>query len=423
MDITPIFVILKSRKRRRLQRFCLSLNVIPKNILLREWPKDEAGVHDLVRILESYNDDVQQAADSCFSDIEDGLKHNDIHCISCTSNLKSVIGLTKNEFLRLFERVRLKLKELFPHSPDTVPPGVRSNFLSRRMRLFMTLYRLKQGCSFRHMEVVLGWAKSTIEESVKLVLILLEHDLKGFHVGFLRRHGPFWQYREIQKWRQRHVADANLQSFADRILFVNDKAVRRRQDVMLPQLSPSFQYGSLGAVDGTFCPRPDLGRKTLLNNGIDVNNDPMYTDYKKVTAYKLVAIISHGPKKYILGVGIGNATVADGTLYSDMCESLIDDLVGEAILLGDHAFHTCWRVLCPYSAIEVTMGDKPILEAFNHSHSSDRMCSEHGMRILKEWGCIRGRTDIRLFADETLFKQAVHVCWGLHNWVLDGCPT
>ena len=42
------------------------------------------------------------------------------------------------------------------------------------------------------------------------------------------------------------------------------------------------------------------------------------------------------------------------------------------------------------------------------------MCSEHGIRFLKKWGIIRGRTDIRLFEDEEQeFFSSLRVVWVL----------
>jgi hypothetical protein len=61
------------------------------------------------------------------------------------------------------------------------------------------------------------------------------------------------------------------------------------------------------------------------------------------------------------------------------------------------------------------------MEKFNHSHSSDRMCSEHGNRSLKIWGVIRGRSDCRLFEDESLFTLTVYAVWSLTNYKLLNC--
>ena len=103
-------------------------------------------------------------------------------------------------------------------------------------------------------------------------------------------------------------------------------------------------------------------------------------------------------------------------------DDISSDLIAEAGLLGDHAFHNSYRVIPPYSQSQIQVGDHLLLGNFNHSHSSDRMCSEHGIRFLKKWGIIRGRTDIRLFEDEEIFRQSYRAVWALHNYQVEGCP-
>ena len=76
-------------------------------------------------------------------------------------------------------------------------------------------------------------------------------------------------------------------------------------------------------------------------------------------------------------------------------------------------------MIIPYSADELSKAgpiDAPILQQFNHVHSGDRMCSEHGVGFLKNWGIVRGRNDIILFEDQDLFYSSVKVCWALHNY-------
>jgi hypothetical protein len=96
-------------------------------------------------------------------------------------------------------------------------------------------------------------------------------------------------------------------------------------------------------------------------------------------------------------------------------------LLKKAIGLGDHAFHGCFRVIVPYSQLQMIGADSVSMPTFNHSHSSDRMCSEHGVMFMKLWGVIRGRSEMRFFENEDMYYDAVHVCWALHNYkYLDG---
>jgi hypothetical protein len=152
----------------------------------------------------------------------------------------------------------------------------------------------------------------------------------------------------------------------------------------------------------------------------------LYSNYKKATAYHLVAITSLGiidGKKYILDINVGNAS-SDGSIFAVMAERLHNQklLSMYAFFLADHAFQSSWRSLCPYTSTELDIGDFNELSKFNKSHSSDRMASEHGNRYLKMWGLIRGRTDNRLFHDEAYFIEAVECVWALHNYLLDDCP-
>jgi hypothetical protein len=89
---------------------------------------------------------------------------------------------------------------------------------------------------------------------------------------------------------------------------------------------------------------------------------------------------------------------------------------------GDHAFHTCRRMICPYSANNVLSGRAQIKTAFNHSLSADRMTSEHGVMYMKQWGIFRGRGDIRLFENEENYINSMHCVWSLHNYMMLGCP-
>jgi len=55
----------------------------------------------------------------------------------------------------------------------------------------------------------------------------------------------------------------------------------------------------------------------------------------------------------------------------------------------------------------------------NLAHSADRVCSEHGNLSLKQWGVMRGRSDIDLFQSDPKFISAMKVCWGLSNFLIE----
>ncbi len=84
------------------------------------------------------------------------------------------------------------------------------------------------------------------------------------------------------------------------------------------------------------------------------------------------------------------------------------------------AFHGQRGVICPYTTHEMLMAsntEKIIYQNFNHYHSGERMCSEHGALYMKSWGVVRGRNDITLFDNQELYYTSVKVCWALHNYV------
>ena len=93
----------------------------------------------------------------------------------------------------------------------------------------------------------------------------------------------------------------------------------------------------------------------------------------------------------------------------------------KAITCGDHAFHGCFGVVVPYSHSHIEAGDGASKRNFNYNHSSDRMCSEHGVMFMKLWGVVRGRSDVRLYENDEIYYAAVRSCWALHNFkYLDG---
>jgi hypothetical protein len=71
----------------------------------------------------------------------------------------------------------------------------------------------------------------------------------------------------------------------------------------------------------------------------------------------------------------------------------------------------------------MNLGGAAIKAAFNYSHSSDRMTSEHGVMYMKQWGIFRGRADIRLFENDENYMNSMHCVWSLHNFVMLGCPS
>ncbi len=132
------------------------------------------------------------------------LKHHSIHCISFRSCMPTIIGMGMEQFSRLFISLRVLLRTAFPRCPETLDIGEVHPFCERRFKLFLCLFRLKQGSTFQQMEVLLGWSASVLQEWFDLVLQILHLQLYNFHEGFLAYKGEQWQYRECLKWRYKH---------------------------------------------------------------------------------------------------------------------------------------------------------------------------------------------------------------------------
>jgi hypothetical protein len=272
------------------------------------------------------------------------------------------------------------------------------------------------------MEGLFGWSKSAIQRWFVKLAWNLSAAMKIYNHDFLTWKGELWQRAVATEWAQQKLNDDSIQLYLNRI---------RAQNAQSAEGIDSIDYnciGSLGAADGTISVSPRITEKVLASQGEDPSTDRMYCEYKKTHGWKLIAFISHkaGPtgKKYILKVKSAVGSCFDGTLYSSMIQLVISQLILGVFFLCDHAFHRQLLALCPYTTAEINASiiDAPELSRFNHNHSSSRMCSEHGMRYLKSWGIIRGRSDHWLFSTNELFEVVLDSVWALHNYQADGCP-
>jgi len=124
--------------------------------------------------------------------------------------------------------------------------------------------------------------------------------------------------------------------------------------------------------------------------------------------------------KIILSVGVHEGSKADSTAYGDQYDKIKDHKVRGTFWLGDHAYLSDFDVLPPYTKHEemkASMNQRQGMKLYAKSHSSERVCSEHGNGKLKQWAIIRGRSDISLFSSGERFTSVVNVCWGLTNFL------
>lgn len=137
------------------------MNEIPESILKNAF-HDETEVIDFISFTDEYAKSSFHVARQFIDDLEFGHKHLDIHCISFSSSIKSLIGYSLEEFGNLIERNKDNLQRCWLHCPMILLPGESRDYCSIRFKVFLTLFRLKQGCSFRHMESIFGWSKSIL---------------------------------------------------------------------------------------------------------------------------------------------------------------------------------------------------------------------------------------------------------------------
>ena len=361
-------------------------------------------------------------------DINRGLKHNELHFMSMTSSLNMVCGLTLDEFGRLFKSCEKMLEDCFPKCLNTMADADDThNYGSRRLKLFITMYRLKLANSFREMEVIFGWNHSVLDNWFNSVLDILHKRLYNFHQGFLKYKGEHWQYNELIAWRNKHSIIGTYDGFKKKIKISNDKQLLNHFPA---PINLESSLGSLFGVDGTYSLRARVTPQQLLLWGDTIETDRMYSEYKKCHAYKLIVCMSHGIappyKKFILALTHGCARPSDAGVYHTMVPKLNAELVRGAFGLGDAAFHGARHVCTPYTSHEINEVGRfngNARSEFNTTHSTDRMCSEHAMRALKIWGAVRGRGDAVLFKKDETVKKVFEVVWGLHNYIQEGCPV
>jgi DDE superfamily endonuclease len=375
-----------------------------------------------------YNEEqLQQATNFVAAVPPRSLGHSDIDCITSENAYPSLCGFTFQEFDRLFHSLRRPLEHLFPRSPSYLPVSRNHShqFSSRRMKLFLFLFRCKLGASFKQMEGIFGWSSAAICRWFEAMIFTIPVAMQRYNKDFLRFKGQNWQRKAATEWSQQRLAENSFHLYLDRI-----RSQNARHGVATNEVNTIDEniIGSLGAADGTISVCPQISQTVLVSQGEEPGSDRMYCQYKKTHGWKLLAFISHakGPtgKKYILKVKSSVGSTFDGTLYAAMIPDIMEDLIPGIFFLGDHAFHRQLLALCPYTATEcaASIMEGPGMNRYNQNHSSSRMCSEHGMRYLKSWGIIRGRSDHWLFSTSEMFESALDTVWALHNYQADGCP-
>lgn len=134
------------------------------------------------------------------------------------------------------------------------------------------MFRLKQGCSFRHLELLFGWSSSSIAEWYYNITDIIDVHMKMYHLDFMQNNFDV-QTRESTLFKLRHLEKNDWLSFVDRIKQLNADARRNGYPNMFPVNNAGellFQ-GSIGATDCSYSLRPNIERSVLLTNNEDCN--------------------------------------------------------------------------------------------------------------------------------------------------------
>ena len=248
-----ILLLDRAKKRKICQQYLKEnlkfLDVIPKEILKNSFESTQ-HFKSFVLQTEKYAEASFSVARQFIDDISPNTRrHHDIHCISFTESIRGLIGYSLEEFANLLDFLKPHLEKAYPNCEFILPPGEVRNYCSIRMKLFLTMFRLKQACPFRVMEKVFGWGRASISDWFQTVANVIFANMSEFHVGFLSWMGKRWQERELLAWRICHLAKNDLPSFSERIKEQNEAAVAKGHqtifDVYENSGLPKFS-GSLG---------------------------------------------------------------------------------------------------------------------------------------------------------------------------------
>ncbi len=369
---------------------------LPTILILPDLEENIALFVQYAELLTEFGLRIELYGKQCVADLRPGLKHHSIHCISVNHDMSVVIGMKMEDFADLFARISDDLSTIYPKCPHIMGPDSENDRwgCENRFKLFMTLYRLRVGCSYNTMEKIFGWGKSSIQAWYDVIVNLLAIKLAPFGEKILENYcDKRWQFQQLLAWKFKQVQNGTMNDYINKLRLQNAKAGR---DEMT--MEEELFQASIGAVDGTYSIKCRVSQKVLQNNNEDIYEDRFFTDYKKVHAYKLLIVTSHGVQqkcpKLILHCSIAVGSAADGSVYDASVKPALfgsKGLITGACLLGDHAFHGQRGVICPYTTHEMQMAsntEKIIYQNFNHYHSGERMCSEHVWSVIHEkLGC------------------------------------
>lgn len=214
----------KAEKAEELEKFAGYENTLPYYLLGPNELTDISAT-EFIQATTEYANFLEKRSVELMSKFPKGFKHHSIHVISNTLNIPSAIGMTMEQFGRIFAFVYDDLQMLYPRSPMVLNEGeTHDHCCENRFKLFICFYRLKNGCSFRHMETIFGWSHSVLKEWFSPILTLLCIKLHPFHEGILQLSGiREWLHAQADLWRHKVEREGNIEDFCRRIYDHNAK--------------------------------------------------------------------------------------------------------------------------------------------------------------------------------------------------------
>lgn len=109
-------------------------------------------------------------------------RHYDIHTICVAESFPALIGMDVDCFTKLFCHLESALCTTFPHSPVIVNTSsdICGDYCSVRMKLFLTLFRLKNACSFYFMSGLFGWSPGALQRWYDLTIIAMYERMREY---------------------------------------------------------------------------------------------------------------------------------------------------------------------------------------------------------------------------------------------------
>jgi hypothetical protein len=304
--------------------------------------------------------------------------------------LRYLIGFDLDEFGDLLDIVGPDMKAEFPRSPwngkSEQVGGGPENRTTIRMKLFLTLLRLRKGYTFREMEGLFGWSKSSLND----VCTKAERILHRCLDGYLRWPDYAQQLRTCASFREA----LGFKQYAD-----------------------GRKCGVFGAIDCTFY---------LLPKPMDEEIQRVfYTGYKHIHGLKFSIIVCIMSGR-ILHITMSPASTTDNVMFSALQRGL---LAAGAALFGDKAYQGESGIFSPFKqslidqwALRAKCGVPGAQATVNAMLEYNALLGKYRIRVeqaigeLKQWAAGRGEARFRLMFDTSNILERVQLCCKLVNY-------